>query len=112
MVAQRVAEAALMDDRHAGRCLAYVGRERARVAMQLSSLHGLTVIPSSANFLLIELPRSFRARAITAELRRRGMLIRDCSSTQGCTAGMIRIAVRAKHDNDRLLAALAGLVGR
>jgi len=25
---------------------------------------------------------------------------------------MIRIAVRAKHDNDRLLAALAGLVRR
>ena len=112
MVAQRAAEAALVDDRHAGRCLAYVGRERARVAMQLSSLHGLTVIPSSANFLLIELPRSFRARAITAKLRRRGMLIRDCSSTEGCTARMIRIAVRAKHDNDRLLAALAGLVRR
>jgi len=112
MVAQRAAEAALMDDRHARRCLAYVGRERARVAMQLSSLHGLTVIPSSANFLLIELPRPFRARVIMAELRRRGMLIRDCSSTDGCTARMIRIAVRAKHDNDRLLAALAGLLRR
>ena len=112
MVAQRAAEAALVDDRHAGRCLAYVGSERARVAMRLSSLHGMTVIPSSANFLLIELPRPFRASVITAELRRRGMLIRDCSSTEGCTARMVRIAVRAKRDNDRLLAALAGLLRR
>jgi len=112
LVAQRAAEAALMDDRHTGRCLAYVGRERARVAMRLSSLHGLTVIPSVANFLLVELPRAFRASAITAELRRRGMLIRDCSSTEGCTARMVRIAVRAKQDNDRLLAALAGLLRR
>lgn len=112
MVAQRAAEAALVDDRHAGRCLAHVGRERARVATRLSSLYGLTVIPSSANFLLIELPRLFLASAITAELRRRGMLIRDCSSTEGCTARMVRIAVRAKPDNDRLLAALAGLLRR
>jgi len=80
--------------------------------MRLSSLHGLTVIPSVANFLLVELPRAFRASAITAELRRRGMLIRDCSSTEGCTARMVRIAVRAKQDNDRLLAALTGLLGR
>jgi threonine-phosphate decarboxylase len=112
MVAQRAAEAALVDDRHARRCLAYVERERARVVMRLSSLHGLRVIPSSANFLLIDLPRPFRARVITAELRRRGMLIRDCSSTEGCTPRMVRIAVRAKQDNDRLLAALAGLLGR
>ena len=46
------------------------------------------------------------------ELRRRGMLIRDCSATKGCTARMVRIAVRAKQDNDRLLAALAGLLRR
>jgi histidinol-phosphate/aromatic aminotransferase/cobyric acid decarboxylase-like protein len=40
------------------------------------------------------------------------MLIRDCSSTEGCTARMVRIAVRAKRDNDRLLAVLAGLLRR
>ena len=79
---------------------------------QLLSLDDLAVIPSAVNFLLLELPKPFLALSITAELRRRGMLIRDCSSTEGCTARMVRIAVRTKPDNDRLLAALAGLLRR
>jgi len=68
------------------------------------------VIPSSANFLLIELPRPFRDRAVTAELRQQGLLIRDCSSLEGCTLRMIRIALRAKPDNNRLLAALGAIL--
>ena len=112
VVAQRAAEAAMSDERHARRSVAYVERERARVGTRLSLLDGLTVIPSSANFLLMELPRPFRARAITANLRRQGILVRDCSSVEGCTTRMIRIAVRAKRDNDRLLGALARLLRR
>jgi threonine-phosphate decarboxylase len=109
-LAQRAAEAAMEDAPHSRRCLVYVARERARMAAQLSSLDGLTVIPSSANFLLIELPRPFRARAVTAELRQQGLLIRDCSSLEGCTLRMIRIALRAKPDNNRLLAALGAIL--
>jgi threonine-phosphate decarboxylase len=72
----------------------------------------VTVVPSSANFLLIELPTPLRARAITADLRRQGILVRDCSSVEGCTSRMIRIAVRASRDNDRLIGALARLLRR
>ena len=107
MLGQLAAEAALADGAHARRCLRYVERERGRLASQLSSLNGLRVIPSSANFILIELPKPFRARAVMAELRRHGMLVRDCSSLRGCTTRMIRAAVRRKRDNDRLVAALA-----
>ena len=109
-VAQRAAEAAITDTGHARRCLAYVERERARVAGELSSLDGLMVIPSSTNFLLMELPKPFRARAITAGLRRQGLLVRDCSSVEGCTTRMIRMAVRTRRDNDRLLTALDRLL--
>ena len=109
-VAQRAAEAAMADTGHARRCLAYVGKERARVAEQLSSMNGLRVIPSAVNFLLIELPRGVRASTITSALRRRGLLIRDCASVEGCSERMIRIAVREQRENDRLLAALDGLL--
>ena len=111
-LAQRAAEAAMKDAAHARRCLAYVERERARMAAQLSSFDGLTVIPSCANFLLIELPKLFRASAVGAELRRHGMLVRDCSALEGCTVRMIRIAVRTKRDNNRLLAALGAILQR
>lgn len=109
-VAQRAAEAAMADIGHARRCLTYVGKERARVAKQLSSMDGLKVIPSEANFLLIELPRGVRSSTITLALRRRGLLIRDCASVEGCSERMIRIAVRKQPENDRLLAALDGLL--
>jgi threonine-phosphate decarboxylase len=111
-LAQRAAEAAIGDAAHARRCLAYVEQERARMTAQLSSLDGLTVIPSCANFLLIELPSPFRAHTVVAELRRHGMLVRDCSSLEGCSPRMIRIAVRTKRDNNRLLGALGALLRR
>lgn len=110
MLGQRAAEAAFADRAHARRCLTYVDRERARLAAQLSSLDGLTVNPSSANFILMELPRPFLAAAVVTDLRRHGMLVRDCSSLQGCTSRMIRAAVRMKRDNDRLVAALAAIL--
>ena len=108
--AQRAAEAAIADVVHARRCRTCVEEERTYLTAQLSSLDGLTVIPSSANFLLIELPPSFRSRAVTATLRRRGLLVRDCSSLEGCTARMIRIAVRTRRDNARLIEALGGIL--
>jgi threonine-phosphate decarboxylase len=109
-VAQRAAEAAIADELHARRCLAYVEKERARVAKQLAALAGVAVIPSSTNFVFVELPPSCRAGRIARALRRRGILIRDCSSVEGCTPRSIRIAVRTKAENDSLLAALAHLL--
>lgn len=107
VVAQRAAEAALSDRGHARRSLAFVRTERERLIRQLSLLSGLTVFPSAANFLLLELPRPFRATAIAVRLRRLGVLIRDCSSVEGCTVRAVRIAVRTKGENDRLLAVLS-----
>jgi threonine-phosphate decarboxylase len=111
-MAQRAAEVAIADAAHARRCLACVARERAHLMTQLSSLDGLAVIPSSANFLLVELPPPFSSRVVTAELRRRGLLVRDCSFLKGCTPRMIRIAVRTRRDNARLLAAFRGILRR
>lgn len=111
-MAQRAAIAAISDGAHARRCLAYLVRERARMSRALSSLEGITVIPSSANFLLIELPKPVRSTAVTAKLRRQGLLIRDCSSIEGCTTRTVRIAVRARRDNERLLTALRRMLRR
>jgi len=107
---QVAAEAAMSDQGHARRCLAYVKKERERLMKRLSSLSGVTVFSSSANFLLLELPRSSRARDLAAALRRQGMLIRDCSMVEGCTQRTIRIAIRTKVENDRLVSTLSMLL--
>jgi threonine-phosphate decarboxylase len=111
-LAQAAAAAALADERHAQRSRAYVEQERGRIAAQLASIDGVSVIPSSANFLFIELPDSFRSSAFTAALRKQGLLIRDCSGWEGCSERMIRVAVRRRGDNTRLLAAVKRLLRR
>ena len=105
-LAQTAAAATLQDIRHARHSRSYVQRERARFSMRLGRLPGCIVFPSYANFLLLELPRGRRAQALTSHLGRRGLLIRDCSSVPGLNNRTVRIAVKTKADNDRLVRSL------
>src|SRR5262249_52804405 len=109
-MAQGAAEAAMSDHGHARRCLAHGKKERERLRRQLSSISGLTVFSSSANFLLLDLQRSSHTREFAAAVRRRCMLIRDCSSVEGCSQRSFRIAIRTKVENDRLVSALEKLL--
>lgn len=83
--------------------------EREWLADSIGQL-GLTVFPSAANYLLIELPAEMPA---AAELRsrliaRHRILIRNCDSYEGLAAGRyIRVAVRTREENRRLTHALA-----
>lgn len=107
MLAQRAAVAALQDVRHAGRSVRFMARERARFQKALTRLPDCTVFPSAANFLLIELPVGQRATVVVAALGRQGLLIRDCSQVPGLNDRSVRVAVRTRADNDRLLQALS-----
>jgi threonine-phosphate decarboxylase len=72
----------------------------------LESLPGITVFPSKANFLLLELPVGHSAPHIATALRQRGVLIRDCSRMEALTSRMIRVAVKMTSENQRLVAML------
>lgn len=109
-LAQEAALAALHDRSHARRSLRYMMVERSRFASQLKMLPGITVYPSAANFLLLELPGSTRASPLTQALRRHGLLVRDCSSVPGLNSRTIRVAVRTSSQNHRLLTALRSLL--
>lgn len=111
MPAQAFAVAALGDRSYASRSLAYMQREQAHFVMSLKALPGVTVYPSEANFLLLELPMSQSARVCAEALARRGLLIRDCSSVPGLNRRTIRVAVRRRAENRRLVAALCTWLG-
>lgn len=64
---------------------------------------GLTVFPSAANFMLIDL--GDRAKPVVAALGRKGILIRDRSSDFG-GRGYVRITVGTKAETGRVLRAL------
>ena len=110
-LAQAGALAALKDRHHARRSLGFMNRERLRFAKSLAAIPGVTVFPSVANFLLVELPRGCPGSAVTRTIRRRGLLIRDCSTVPGLSRRTIRVAVRLSGENDRLVRALRALIG-
>jgi threonine-phosphate decarboxylase len=107
-LAQEAALAALSDVRHARRSYRLMTRERARLAHRLERVAGLKVYPSRANFLLLEVPG--HAKDVTAALRQHAVLVRDCSAVPGLTPGTIRIAVRSRTENNRLVELLQRVV--
>ncbi|HEX6473966.1 MAG TPA: aminotransferase class I/II-fold pyridoxal phosphate-dependent enzyme, partial [Candidatus Limnocylindria bacterium] len=97
---EAAAIAALSDLRTARGRLAEIVNERERVMQALLRL-GWDVYESHANFLLVHPPD---AHAIAAELLRQGLAVR--SYPAGLLRDWLRITVRARVENDRLLAAL------
>jgi threonine-phosphate decarboxylase len=110
MLAQRAAQIALHDRRHNRRSLSFMEQERARFMERLERLPGCSIFPSAANFLLVELPARLKAARVVSTLRRQGLLVRDCSQVPGLNDRSIRVAVRSRADNDRLLQALSDTI--
>ncbi len=107
---QVAALAALNDETHARTSLTFMIQERERFRRKLAALPGCAVMPTYANYCLVELPPAHPARDITERLRRKRVLIRDCSSVPGATSRSIRLAVRTRSENDRLLRELSHLL--
>lgn len=77
-------------------------RERFRVALQ--AIPFLRVIPSQANYFLCEVLHPYTASQLTKQLLYKNILIKDCSNKKSFSGKeYIRIAVRGKEDNDRLI---------
>jgi len=110
VMGQVAALAALNDAAHAKKSLRFMARERERLKSLLAALPGCSVLPTYANYFLMELPRGWHAREVVEQLRNEGLLVRDCSSVPGCNTRSIRLAVRSSRENDRLIQALSNLL--
>jgi histidinol-phosphate aminotransferase len=97
---EAAAVAALSDPAAARARLAEIVAQRERLASAFGQL-GWRVLPSLANFLLLRPPD---AHAIAAVLLRQGLAVR--SYPDGLLRDWLRITVRARAENDRLLEAL------
>ncbi len=84
---------------------------RGQLAAALASLSGVRVWPSAANFLLLRVPTVPGGAAVRAGLAARGIAVRRADTFPGLTPDHLRVAVRGPADNQRLVAALAGILG-
>jgi len=100
---------ALGDGEYAEATLRQNAARRERLRGDLQEL-GLTVFPSAANYLFVELPACMpRASDLRARLlQRHCILIRNCDSYETLEPGRyIRVAVLSEAENSRLIEALA-----
>ena len=111
-LAASAAAEAIQDHAYARRTLASVTGQRRWLSQALGAI-GVIVYPSAANFLLLQLPTTastsarLRARLITDH----GVVVRDCRSFEGLSNGrFIRVAVRQRDDNERLVRALGSVL--
>ena len=93
---------ALADREFVSSYVSQVMESRARLE-KFYSERGIRFWPSRANFVLAWFG-DFR-QPLVAEMRRRGILVRDRNSDPGC-AGCVRITVGPRQETDRLLAEL------
>ena len=104
-MAQLAGERILADKVYMDRTRLFVAKERQYMFERLSSIRGLKVYPSSANFILCKLQSAQIKSSIelTRRLLREGVYIRDCENFRGLNDKFFRVAVRKRDDNDRLI---------
>lgn len=112
ILAQRIGLACLTDDAFSTRTRQFVSRERHYLYTQLNAIEGLKAYDSSANFLLAKiLKKGLTSTELYSALAREGILIRDCRSFKGMGTKFIRLAVKKRKQNQRLILKLKNIIG-
>jgi threonine-phosphate decarboxylase len=103
VLAEAAASAALADREHSRRTLEFVAAERAWLSNQIAGIPGTRPEPSCANYLLVRLEHP--AVTVCDRLEEQKILVRDCTGTPGVDGFAVRVAVRTRAENERLIAA-------
>ncbi len=111
-LAQSAAIVALKDEAHLEKTLSLIKQEKAYLLGELAKFKVLKVYPPEANFLFIDIRKTgLTAAKLRANMLQRGVLIRDCSSFAGIDEFYIRVAVKTRQENEKLLSALKASLG-
>lgn len=81
-------------------------KERERFCAKLSEIPGIRVIPSQANYLMVELTGKVKASELSRILLKNYWILVKNLSGKVERQGYLRIAVRDEKDNDKLIDAL------
>lgn len=86
--------------------LVLIRAERARFQTELAKIKGVRVIPSQANYVMVELEKGISPKELLKRLLiKHNLLIKELTTkTNG--RNYLRLAVRNTEDNDRLIAAM------
>ena len=109
-IALEAGRAALAEEEYERETRRITAQAREEFATALRGI-GLSVFPSAANFLLVKLPRGSGAE-LAQWLEPSRILIRRCDSFSGLGDAYIRLAVRSREDNLRLVSLIEAWLRR
>ena len=111
-LAQSAAIAALGDEEHLKKTRDLIRGEKKFLMQGLTQIKAFKVFPADANFFFIDVRQSgYTAAQLKEKMLRDGVLIRDCSSFRGLDEYYIRVAVKTRQENERLLETFEKVVG-
>jgi threonine-phosphate decarboxylase len=91
------------------RSLNLIKKERQWLSPSLGAIRGLKPIPSDSNFILVDIRDFFiGSTELTEMMLRQGIIIRDCASFG--LKNHIRVAVRKRQENKKLIKALSNVI--
>ena len=110
-IAQAAAVAALKDEEHLQTTRDLIKKEKAQLLSELRKISSFKIFPADANFFFINVKKSgLTAAELTSDLLRQGILIRDCTSFRGVDQYFVRVAVKTRVENERLIEVLRRIV--
>jgi len=101
-LAQKAGKVALRDQAYQKETIAVIKEEKQFLEQGFAAM-GVEYVPSAVNYYLLKL---VNARKIIDALRKKGILIRDCSNFPGLDGSYVRVAVRSREENTALLKGL------
>ena len=106
-LAQAAAVVALKDEEHLRVTRELIKNEKAFLSTELEKIKSFKVFPPDANFFFIDIRKSgLTATELKNKLLHQGILIRDCTSFRELDPYYIRVAVKTREENERLIEAL------
>jgi len=103
-IAQHAASAALSDLSYLDKVKKIIKKESFYLSNNISKLNNFQCISTSTNFILIK--TKIKSKVLQKKLLEKKILIRDCSTIRGLNDNYIRIAVKTRKENDKLIKAL------
>jgi threonine-phosphate decarboxylase len=90
----------------------YIMREREWLMGRIGAIKGVKPLPASANYFLVDISGTGMTSGEFAErMLQERVVVRDCSSFKMQGDSYIRLAVRSREDNERLVDALGKVAG-
>ena len=106
-MAQRAASAAICYHPFLEKTCKLIKKEKDFISSNLAKSKKFTCCDSSTNFILVK--TKIKSRLLQKKLQRKKILIRDCSTFRGLNQNYIRIAVKTRKENIKLLKALEAI---